>query len=158
APGPTGGAVMRLPDRDDPAFADLLPHGVLLDEGVVLLSTPRRRGATLALGCAWAVVPRNIEVCADAVCLQTARALEGGLLGLPEDAAVQVSQLLRPAHDVPGWTALRPDPTAPLVAVQRQILAQGLPHPDATAPHGRLREMLTRVTLRLPVDTLPSPL
>ncbi|MGE3540224.1 MAG: TraC family protein [Candidatus Tectimicrobiota bacterium] len=149
---------MWLPMRDDLSFPLLLPHGMLLDDAVVLLSTPRGQGATLALGCGWAVEPRNIEVCAEAVCLQTARALEGGLLGLPEGAAVQVLQLMRPACEVPGWTALRGAVDHPLLTVQHQALAQGLLHPDAAAPHGRLREVLTRVTLRLPVEDLPSSL
>ena len=61
--------------EDVSPFGALLPHGLLLDPeaGVVLLSTPRWGCPSLALGCAWAIAPRNIEVCDEAVCLDLAR-------------------------------------------------------------------------------------
>jgi hypothetical protein len=145
-------------DRDDPAFADLLPHGLVLEEGVVLLSTPRPRQATLALGVAWAVAPRNVEVSADATCLHIARVLEGLLQGLPEGSALQVLMQIRPAHTVPAWEALRQSAAASAVAFQRQAIAEGLCHRDGTTLAGRLRTVATHVTLRLPVPALAPSL
>lgn len=145
-------------DRDDPAFADLLPHGLVLEEGVVLLSTPRPRQATLALGVAWAVEPRNVEVSADATCLHIARVLDGLLVGLPEGSALQVLMQIRPAHAVPAWAALRQRATAPAVPFQRQAIAEGLCHRDGATIAGRLRTVATHVTLRLPVPALAPTL
>jgi hypothetical protein len=148
-----------LSDYDDPPFAALLPHGVLLDvdEGIVLLSTPRPRGATLALGMAWTVTPRNIEACAEAVVLQMARSLEGLLHSLPVGSALQVLLHLRPAQAAPAWEALRTVPDDAALQVQRQALARGLWHQDG-ATRSRLRTCTTQVTLRLPVPDLPPTL
>ena len=99
-------AAWELPDREAPAFADLLPHDVVLDDAL-LLSTPRPRRATLALGRIWTVMPRNIDVCGEAACLQMARSLENLLLGLPDGSAVQVLMQIRPTTIAPAWDAFR---------------------------------------------------
>jgi hypothetical protein len=150
-------AVWDLPDREAPAFAALLPHDVALDDGV-LLSTPRPRRATLALGRVWAVTPRNIDVCGEAACLQMARSLENLLLGLPDGSAVQVLLQIRPAAAAPAWAALRSTPTDPAVAFQQAAVAQGLIHTIGGTLAGRLREMTTLVTVRLPVVGMPPTL
>jgi hypothetical protein len=142
-------------DRDDLPFAALLPHGMILDDGVVLLSTPQPRRAGLALGIAWDIKPRNVEVSADAVCLHMARVLEGLLLGLPEGSALQVILRMRPAQDAPGWSALRHGNTAPAVVFQRTAITQGLCHYEGTTLAGRLRSVTVHATLRLPVQSVP---
>src|SRR5207302_9316882 len=83
--------VARTDYEEVSPFAALLPHGVLLDPdgGVVLLSTPRWGRPGLALGCAWHIEPRNIEVCDESVCLDMARAHESLLRSLPVGAALQ---------------------------------------------------------------------
>jgi hypothetical protein len=146
-----------LPDREAPAFAALLPHDMMLDDAV-LLSTPRPRRATLALGRVWTVMPRNIDVCGEAVCLQIARSLENLLLGLPDGSAMQVLMQIRPATAALAWDALRATTAAPAVPFQRAALAQGLPHTDGGTLAGRLREVTTLVTVRLPVAGIPPTL
>jgi hypothetical protein len=149
-------AAWDLPDHEAPAFADLLPHDVGLDDAM-LLSTPRPRRATLALGRVWTVTPRNIDVCGEAACLQMARSLENLLLGLPDGSAVQVLMQIRPATDAPAWSALRVTTTDPTVPFQQATLAQGLLHTDGGTLAGRLREVITLVTVRLPVVGTPPP-
>ena len=149
---------MRLVDHDDPSFAALLPHGLVLGDDVVLLSTPRPRRASLALGMAWRAQPRNIEASSDAACLHTAQALEGLLRGLPEGSAFQVIFQIRPAQDAAAWLALRRGDATPAVAFQRAAIAQGLCHEDGAALAGRLRTVTVHATLRLPVQAVPPTL
>ena len=96
--------------EDVSPFGALLPHGLLLDPeaGVVLLSTPRWGRPGLALGCAWAIAPRNIEVCEEAVCLDLARIHESLLRSLPVGAALQAIMTILPATAAPAWEQLRP--------------------------------------------------
>jgi hypothetical protein len=150
-------AAWDLPDREAPSFAALLPHDMGLDDAL-LLATPRPRRATLALGRAWLVTPRNIDVCGEAACLQMARSLENVLLGLPDGSAVQVVMQIRPAADAPTWAALRASTTDPAVPFQQAALAQGLPHTAGGTLAGRLREVTTLVTVRLPIVGMPPTL
>jgi conjugal transfer ATP-binding protein TraC len=158
--------VARTDYEDVSPFAALLPHGVLLDPegGVVLLSTPRWGRPGLAVGCAWSLEPRNIEVCDESVCLDIARAHESLLRSLPVGAALQALMTIVPAQTVPAWEQLRQQraPAACLKLVleaQHAAIRRGFPHQDGTT-QGRLRAVRTLVTLRLPVaevdPTLPA--
>jgi hypothetical protein len=150
----------RTDYEDVPPFGDLLPHGLLLDPGggVLLLSTPRWGRPGLALGCAWHVEPRNIEVCAEAVCLDIARVHESLLRSLPVGAALQAIMTILPATAVPAWQALRAArPADPVVAAQQTAMRAGFPHHDGTI-HGRLRQVRTTLTLRLPVEPVDPAL
>jgi hypothetical protein len=72
------------------------------------------------------------------------------LLGLPIGAAFQAIMTIYPAMRAPAWEALRaglPDHAA--FRAQRQAMAEGLRH-RAGAMHGRLRDLTTLVTLRIP--------
>ena len=147
--------------EDVSPFAALLPHGLLLDPetGVVLLSTPRWGRPGLALGCAWAIAPRNIEVCDEAVCLDLARLHESLLRSLPVGAALQAIMTILPATAAPAWEQRRQSVArSPMVDAQQAALRAGLPHQDGTTQR-RLRDVRTVVTLRLPVaqvdPTLP---
>lgn len=146
--------------EDDAPFAALLPHGLLLDpeHGVVLLSSPVRRWKPgLALGCAWTVEPRNIEVVDEAVCLAMARQHESLLRGLPVGSALQALMTVLPATSAPAWDALRQGRTDPVVQAQRRALGYGLPHQDgATLAH--LRQVRTLLTLRVPVPQVDPAL
>jgi hypothetical protein len=150
-------AAWDLPDREAPAFAALLPHDVVFDDAV-LLATPRPRRATLALGRVWAVTPRNIDVCGEAACLQMARSLENLLLGLPDGSAVQVVMQICPAAAAPAWSTLRATTLDAAVPFQQAALAQGLMHTAGGTLAGRLREVRTLVTVRLPVRGMPPTL
>ena len=100
----------RAPALDvTPPFAALLPHSLLLDAeaGILLLATPRWRRPGLALGCAWAIEPRNIEVCDETVCLEIARLHESLLRSLPVGGALQGLLTIRPTHTAPAWETLR---------------------------------------------------
>ena len=115
--------------EDDPPFAELLPHGLLLDpeSGVLLLSTARLGTASLALGCAWGLVPRNVEVCDASVCLDMAQRHEQLTRSLPVGSALQVLLTLRPASTVARWEGARQHAQAhPVVVAQRQAIHQGL--------------------------------
>jgi hypothetical protein len=141
----------RTDYEDVSPFAALLPHGLLLDPdgGVVLLSTPRWGCPGLAVGCAWTLTPRNIEVCDEAVCLDLVRLHENLLRSLPVGAALQAIMTILPATAAPPWEHLRPA-SSPVVEAQRAALRHGLPHQDGTV-HSRLREVRTILTLRLPI-------
>ena len=146
-------SITREAYEDVSPFAALLPHGLLLDPetGVVLLSTPRWGRPDLALGCAWAITPRNIEVCEEAVCLDLARLHESLLRSLPVGAALQAMMTILPATAAPAWEQRRPSGApSPMVDAQQAALRAGLPHQDGTT-QSRLRDVRTVVTLRLPV-------
>ena len=146
-------SITREAYEDVSPFAALLPHGLLLDPetGVVLLSTPRWGRPDLALGCAWAITPRNIEVCEEAVCLDLARRHESLLRSLPVGAALQAMMTILPATAAPAWEQRRPSVApSPMVDAQQAALRAGLPHQDGTT-QSRLRDVWTVVTLRLPV-------
>jgi hypothetical protein len=139
-----------------PPFHTLLPHGPCLDEdrGTILLTDPTLRRATLALGCAWAIRPRNCEVLDEAACLELARIHEGLFRGLPVGAALQTLLTIRPTTTAPAWETLRGERTAdPLVQAQIAAFARGLPHRQG-AVQRRLRTVDTLLTVRLPVPTL----
>ncbi len=146
----------RVDYEDVSPFADLLPHNLLLDPegGVLLLSTPRWDKPSLALGCAWTLIPRNIEVCEESVCLTLARMHESLLRSLPVGAALQAGMTILPATTAPDWEQLRQAfDAAPVVQAQQAAIHRGLPHQDG--PHwSRLREVRTWLTLRLPVEPL----
>jgi conjugal transfer ATP-binding protein TraC len=145
---------LRSAYEDVPPFSALLPHGLLLDAagGVVLLSTPRWGKPTLALGCAWRVAPRNIEVCDENMCLDLARLHESLLRSLPVSAALQVIVTMLPASTAPAWETLRTGSLANrVVQAQRDAIGCGLPHQDGST-QGRLRQVRTCLTVRLPVD------
>jgi hypothetical protein len=142
--------------EDVRSFSTLLPQGLLLDPatGVVLLSTPRWGKPTLALGCAWSLQPVNIETCDESHCLTIARLHESLLQSLPVGAALQVGMAILPATTAPAWEQLRHAlPLSPVVQAQQAAIARGLPHRDGVH-QGRLREVHTWVTLRLPVTPL----
>ncbi len=151
--------------EDDTPFGDLLPHGLLLDPagGVVLLSTPVLRWRPgVALGCAWMVEPRNIEVCDEAVCLDMARQHESLLRGLPVGSALQVILTVLPATTAPAWEALRPPGApdawqAPILQAQLAAICRGFPHQDG-AISARLRVVRTLLTLRVPVPQVDPAL
>ena len=146
-------AATRDAYEDVEPLAKLLPHGLLLDpaQGVVLLSTPRWGKPTLALGCAWHVIPRNIETCDESVCLEMARLHESLFHRLPVGAAVQVLLQIAPSGTVPGWEQLRAQPgTSLAMQAQHEAITQGLRH-QLGATQGRLRTLQTLVTLRLPI-------
>ena len=146
--------------EDVSPFGALLPHGLLLDPeaGVVLLSTPRWGRPSLALGCAWAIAPRNIEVCDEAVCLDLARMHESLLRSLPVGAALQAIMTLLPATAAPAWEQRRQSVThSPMVDAQQTALRAGLPHQNGPT-HGGLRTIHTTLTLRLPVVPVDSTL
>ena len=139
-------------------FGALLPHGLLLDpaRGVLLLSTPRWGKPSLAVGCAWSVEPRNIEVCDESVCLDMARVHESLLRSLPVGAALQAIMTVVPANAVPAWEHLRGPfasdaRLAPVLDAQHAAIFQGFPHQDGPT-QGRLRQVRTTLTLRLPVE------
>jgi hypothetical protein len=143
---------LTRPDYEDVTpFSALLPHGVLLDPeaGVVLLSTPRWGKPTLALGCAWQLAPRNMEVCDDTTCLDLARLHESLFQSVPVGSALQVLMTMRPATSAPTWEHLR-SAHDPIVQAQQTALRTGLPHMDGTTP-ARLRTIETTLTLRLPL-------
>jgi TraG P-loop domain len=151
-------APLLTPDdlEDAPAFAGLLPHGLVLDPatGVVLLSTPRFLRPTLDVGCAWSVpVPRNIELLAESACLDLARIHQGLFRNLPKRAAVQTIMHVLPTLCVPGWEALRQGHEAHwAVQAQQAAIRTGLPHAQLEPPmQHRLRQVHTTVTVRLPV-------
>src|SRR5262245_39987823 len=98
-------ALTRPDYADVMPFSALLPHGLLLDSeaGVVLLSTPRWGKPTLALGCAWQVTPRNIEVCDERTCLDLARLHESLCQSVPVGSALQVVMTIRPATSAARW-------------------------------------------------------
>jgi hypothetical protein len=151
---------MRDAYTDVPPFAALLPHGLLLDPeaGVVLLSTPRWGRPSLALGCAWAIAPRNIEVCEDAVCLDLARLHESLLRSLPVGSALQAIMTVLPATTAPAWEHLRRSVArSPMVDAQQAALRAGLPYQDGTTSGG-LRAVRTLLTLRLPVAQIDPAL
>jgi len=138
-----------------PPFARLLPHGLILNQaaGIGLLSTPmpRWKRPSLALGCAWDVVPRNIDVCDESVCLDMARLHEGLLKTLPVGAALQVLMTILPATSMPAWEALRREcRTDAVVQAQCAAMQQGLPYREGPTMGG-LRTVLTTVTVRLPI-------
>jgi len=147
------GAFTRQDYEDVASFGDLLPYGLLLDPdgGVLLLSTPRWGRPSLALGCAWSIEPRNIEVCDEAICVDLARLHESLLRSVPVGAAIQVIMTILPATTAPAWQTLRatcqPDP---VVQAQQGALQRGFPHQDGTT-QGRLRHVRTILTVRLPV-------
>jgi hypothetical protein len=146
-------ALTRHDYEDMLPFSALLPHGLLLDPdaGVVLLSTPRWGKPTLALGCAWRLAPRNVEVCDDTTCLDLARLHESLFQGVPVGSALQVLMTLVPATSAPAWERLRqPHQHDPVVQAQLAALRTGLPHQDGTTP-ARLRAVETTLTLRLPL-------
>src|SRR5437867_454770 len=132
--------MMTRADYEDVAsFGALLPHGLLLDVdgGVVLLSTPRWGRPSLALGCAWAVEPRNIEVCEETVCLDLARVHENLLRSLPVGAALQAIMTIVPGTTAPAWAYLRTPAAperwpAPVLQAQQAALAHGLSHQDGS--------------------------
>ena len=144
----------RAPALDvTPPFAALLPHSLLLDAeaGILLLATPRWRRPGLALGCAWAIEPRNIEVCDETVCLEIARLHESLLRSLPVGGALQGLLTIRPTHTAPAWETLRQSvQETPVVQAQQAALRAGLRHQDGMVA-SRLRTCTTRLTLRLPV-------
>jgi len=154
-------------DYEDPSpFAALLPHSLLLDpdSGILLLSTPRWGRPSLALGCAWSIEPRNIETVDEHVCLDMARVHESLFRSLPVGAALQAMMTIVPAHSAPAWEQRRAPfaPDARLAAVldaQHAAISRGLPHQDGTT-QGRLRQVRTTLTLRLPVEhvapTIPA--
>jgi hypothetical protein len=146
----------RADYEDVSPFADLLPHNLLLDPegGVLLLATPRWDKPSLALGCAWTMIPHNIEVCEESVCLAMARQHENLVRSLPVGAALQVGMTILPATTAPAWEQLRQSRAAsPVVQAQQAAIQRGLPHQDG-ARRGRLREVRTWLTLRLPVEPL----
>src|SRR5207245_4018272 len=105
-----------------------------------------------------------IEVCDESVCLDMARVHESLLRSLPVGAALQVIMTVLPAHTAPAWEHLReplaPDARlAPVLDAQHAAISHGLPHQDG-AIQGRLREVRTLLTLRLPVEhvdpTIPA--
>ena len=128
--------------EDVSPFAALLPHGLLLDPeaGVVLLSTPRWGRPGLALGCAWAIAPRNIEVCDEAVCLDLARMHESLLRSLPVGCRAAGHHDPPPGHSSPGvGTAPPVRGTLPDGRRAAGGAAGRLPHQDGTT-QGRLRK------------------
>src|SRR5437773_5114048 len=140
--------VARADYEDVSSFSALLPHGLLVDPagGVLLLSTPRWSKPTLALGCAWCVEPRNVEIVDESVCLDMARVHESLLRSLPVGAALQVIMTIVPTATVPAWELLRQGRgAAPVVAAQQGAIHAGMPHQDGTTP-GRLRQVQTVVT------------
>src|SRR5712691_7034503 len=146
----------RADYEDVSPFADLLPHTLLLDPegGVLLLATPRWDKPSLALGCAWTLVPRNIEVCEESVCLAMARQHANLLRSLPVGAALQVGMTVLPATTAPAWEHVRQSlHGSPVVQAQQAAIQRGLPHQDGPN-RGRLREVRTWLTLRLPVAPL----
>ncbi len=146
----------RADYEDVSPFADLLPHNLLLDPegGVLLLATPRWDKPSLALGCAWTIIPRNIEVCDESLCLAMARQHEHLVRSLPVGASLQVGMTILPTTTAPAWEQLRQAIGAsPVVQAQQAAIQRGLPHQDG-ARRGRLREVRTWLTLRLPVEPL----
>jgi type IV secretory system conjugative DNA transfer VirD4/TraG family protein/LAGLIDADG DNA endonuclease family protein len=142
--------------EDVSSFATLLPHGLLLDAdaGILLLSTPRLIKPALALGCGWVVRPVNIEVCEEAQCMAIARLHDNLLRSLPKGTALQCGMHVRPATDAPAWEGLRKDREGShVVHAQVAAVRAGLPHQDG-AIAGRLRDITTWITLRLPVAPL----
>ena len=144
--------------EDVSPFGALLPHGLLLDPEAGWSCSPPHAGASQpGAGCAWAITPRNIEVCDEAVCLDLARRHESLLRSLPVGRA--------PGHDdhPPGHrrsggnTAVSahpfPDGRRPAGGAAGRAAASGWhdPEPSPRRP--------TVVTLRLPVaqvdPTLP---
>jgi hypothetical protein len=141
---------------ESPPLATLLPHGLLLDpaHGTVLLSTPKRGTRTLALGCVWQIQPRNCEVLDESACAHLARRHENVLRALPVGAALQVGLTIAPTTQAGAWEAQRQVcPPSPLLAAQTQAIRTGLPHQSARV-QGRLRDVQTWVSLRIPVPTL----
>jgi conjugal transfer ATP-binding protein TraC len=145
--------LVRRAYEDVSSFADLLPYSIPLDaeSGILLLSTPRWGKPTLALGCAWSIEPRNVEVVDEQVCLDLARLHESLLRSLPVGAALQAIMTILPATTIPTWEALRShclDDS--LVQAQQAAIREGFPHQDGTT-QGRLRQVGTLLTLRVPL-------
>lgn len=137
------------------SFANQLPHHLLLDAaaGVQLLATPRPWRPELALGCAWRVIPRNVEACDESVCLDMARQHESLVRGLPAGSALQTLMTVVPSTAMPAWEALRADcSSTALLRSQTQAIREGLPHREGTT-QARLRDVHTIVTLRIPVPS-----
>ncbi len=143
-----------------PPFALELPHLQLQDQarGIVLLETPHSWKPRLALGCAWQVVPVNIEVLEEAQCRALSRQHETLLRGMPDGTALQTLMTIFPSTTAPAWEQVRAQcaPSSALDA-QRTAIASGLPHGAGTM-RARLREVQTLVTLRLPLTTLDPTL
>jgi TraG P-loop domain len=136
-----------------PSFHAELPHNVVVDEalGILLLVSPRRQPRSLALGCAWAVAPRNIEILDEQTVLDMARMHEHLLRSLPVGAGFQTIMTIVPATSVPAWESLRHDMQhIPMVHEQVAALRRGLPHQELTT-QARLRVVRTVVTVRVPL-------
>jgi hypothetical protein len=104
------------------------------------------------------VVPVNIELMDDERLLALAHQHQDLLLGLPVGAAFQAITTIYPATRAPAWDALRAGmPEQAAFRAQRQAMATGLRH-RAGAMHGRLRDLTTLVTLRLPLTGLEPSL
>src|SRR5262245_32142714 len=88
-------------------FSSLLPHHLFLDAemGILLLVPPKR--SHLSLGCAWRVVPRNVEVCDELTMVDMARTHESLLRALPIGTDLQTLVQILPTQAVPGWEARR---------------------------------------------------
>jgi hypothetical protein len=104
------------------------------------------------------VVPVNIELMDDERLLALAHQHQDLLLGLPVGAAFQAITTIYPATRAPAWEALRAGlPEHAAFRAQRQAMAAGLRHRTG-AMHGRLRDLTTLVTLRLPLTGLEPSL
>jgi hypothetical protein len=129
-----------------------------LENGIILLQTPQSPKPRFSLGCTWSAVPVNIQCLDEEECLALGRHHEQLLRGMPIGSAVQTIMTILPSTQMPTWEAERAGlPESQMLAVQRQAIAEGLPHSAGTMK-ARLRAIPHLVTLRWPLASLDPEL